>query len=46
LRRDLFSYAFVLRLLEVGSVVMVAFEIIFRIEMYVNDIFLFLKNYF
>jgi hypothetical protein len=27
-------------------VVMVAFEIIFRIEMYVNDIFLFLKNYF
>jgi hypothetical protein len=46
LRRDLFSYAFVLRLLEVGSVVMVAFEIIFRIEIYVNDVFLFLKNYF
>jgi hypothetical protein len=29
-----------------GSVVMVAFQIIFYVEMHVNDIFLFLKNYF
>jgi hypothetical protein len=27
-------------------VVMVAFEIIFRVEIYINDVFLFLKNYF
>jgi hypothetical protein len=29
-----------------GSVVAVAFQITFRVEMHVNDIFLFLKNYF
>ena len=29
-----------------GSVVVVAFQITFRAEMYANDIFLFLKNYF
>jgi hypothetical protein len=29
-----------------GSVVAVAFQINFRTEMHVNDIFLFFKNYF
>jgi hypothetical protein len=29
-----------------GRVVAVAFQIIFRAEMHVNDIFLFFKNYF
>jgi hypothetical protein len=29
-----------------GSVVMVAFQIAFRAEIYVNDFFLFFKNYF
>jgi hypothetical protein len=29
-----------------GSVVVVAFQITFLTEMHVNDIFLFLKNYF
>jgi len=29
-----------------GSVVAVAFQITFRTEMHVNDIFLFFKNYF
>jgi len=29
-----------------GSVVVVAFQITFRVEMHVNDIFLFFKNYF
>jgi hypothetical protein len=29
-----------------GSVVAVAFQIAFRAEIYVNDVFLFLKNYF
>jgi hypothetical protein len=29
-----------------GSVVAVAFQITFRAEMHVNDVFLFLKNYF
>jgi hypothetical protein len=29
-----------------GSMVAVAFQIIFRAEMHTNDIFLFLKNYF
>ena len=28
------------------SVVAVAFQITFRVEMYANDVFLFLKNYF
>jgi hypothetical protein len=28
------------------SVIVVAFQIIFRAEMHVNDIFLFFKNYF
>ena len=28
------------------SVVMVAFQITFRAEMHVNDVFLFYKNYF
>jgi hypothetical protein len=29
-----------------GSVVAVAFQITFRVEMHANDIFLFFKNYF
>jgi hypothetical protein len=29
-----------------GIVVAVVFQIIFYIEMYVNDVFLFFKNYF
>jgi hypothetical protein len=29
-----------------GSVVVIAFQIIFRAEMHANDIFLFFKNYF
>jgi hypothetical protein len=29
-----------------GSVVVVAFQIAFRAEIYVNDVFLFFKNYF
>jgi len=29
-----------------GSVVVVAFQIAFRAEIYINDIFLFFKNYF
>ena len=29
-----------------GSVVAVAFQITFRAEMHVNDVFLFFKNYF
>jgi hypothetical protein len=29
-----------------GSMVAVAFQITFRAEMHVNDVFLFLKNYF
>jgi hypothetical protein len=29
-----------------GSVVAVVFQIIFRVEMYANDVFLFFKNYF
>jgi hypothetical protein len=29
-----------------GSVVVVVFQIIFRIEIHVNDVFLFFKNYF
>jgi len=29
-----------------GSVVAVAFQITFRAEMYVNEVFLFFKNYF
>jgi len=29
-----------------GSVVAVVFQIIFRAEMYVNEVFLFFKNYF
>jgi hypothetical protein len=29
-----------------GSVVAVVFQIIFRVEMYANDVFSFLKNYF
>ena len=29
-----------------GSVVVIVFEIIFRVEIYVNNIFLFFKNYF
>ena len=30
----------------IGSVIVVAFQIIFRAEIHVNDVFLFLKNYF
>jgi hypothetical protein len=29
-----------------GSVVVVAFQITFRVKMHANDVFLFLKNYF
>jgi hypothetical protein len=29
-----------------GSVVVVAFQIIFRVKIHVNDVFLFFKNYF
>ena len=29
-----------------GSVVAVAFQIVFRAEIHVNDVFLFFKNYF
>jgi hypothetical protein len=29
-----------------GSVAAIAFQIIFHTEMHVNDVFLFLKNYF
>jgi len=29
-----------------GSVIVIAFQIIFRAEIHVNDIFLFFKNYF
>jgi len=29
-----------------GSVIVIAFQIVFRAEIYVNDIFLFFKNYF
>jgi hypothetical protein len=30
----------------IGSVVVVAFQITFCVEMHVNDVFLFFKNYF
>ena len=29
-----------------GNVVAVAFQITFRVKMYINDVFLFFKNYF
>jgi hypothetical protein len=29
-----------------GSVIVVVFQIIFRAEIHVNDVFLFFKNYF